>query len=82
MSARCSICGAPLREDDAAFGAGGRVLFHPCGICAGKTRELMRGVAGLLGDKVKRTVRDVVPPDIASAMSKAIRIGKVIAEED
>lgn len=82
MTARCSICGNELGPDAVTFAAGGVVLFRPCDDCGGKVRQVAHMGAELGAKKLKAKLGDLIPPDVRAAAMKAVRIARIVAEED
>jgi len=83
MGAHCSICGGPLTDDAVTFAAGGVVLFRPCVECEAHVRDAVKPVTQLGLKKLGALVERV--PQAAEFMKtarKAIRIARVVAEED
>lgn len=79
---RCSICGAELGSDAVTFAAGDVVLFRPCPDCEKQARQVLRGSALLGARKLKVKLEELAGSELSAALRKAVRIARVVAEED
>ena len=84
MTMRCSICSVELDDTAVTFTAGNVVVFRPCADCAKQAKQFAKAGALLGAKRLKATLEERIPDfgRVMDAARKAVRVARVIAEED